>query len=147
MIIDFCTVIFWTILLAALPFYSLTNSTARPFAPPPFRGSLTVIAALRQRFAPLHGGVRRIKKSLHGFFYDCRIATQFCMLLTRHPWLDTYWQERVKNPSVDFLGYWRTAWQFSKLLSRASMRSLLFGKYDKNSMDFFMIAELLCNSA
>ena len=36
--------------------------------------------------------------------------------------------------------------QFSKLLSRASMRSLLFGKYDKNSMDFFMIAESLRNS-
>ena len=37
--------------------------------------------------------------------------------------------------------------QFSKLLSRASMRSLLYGKYDKNSMDFFMIAESLRNSA
>ena len=69
MIIDFCTVIFWTVLLAALPFYSLTNSTARPFAPPPFRGSLTVIA-LRQRCAPLHGGVGLApKKSLLGFFW------------------------------------------------------------------------------
>ena len=69
MIIDFCTVIFWTVLLAALLFYSLTNSTARPFAPPPFRGSLTVIA-LRQRCAPLHGGVGLAqKKSLLGFFW------------------------------------------------------------------------------
>ena len=28
------------------------------------------------------------------FFVDCRIATQFCMLLSRHPWLDIVWQER-----------------------------------------------------
>ena len=33
------------------------------------------------------------------FFRDCRIATQFCTLLTRPPWLDTVWQER-KNPSL-----------------------------------------------
>jgi len=52
---------------------------------------------------PLHGGVRCIKKSLHGFFYDCRIALQFCTLLSRHPWLDVGWQERLKNPSMDFL--------------------------------------------
>jgi len=69
------------------------------------------------------------------------------MLLSRHPWLNTAWQERVKNPSVDFLGYWRTAWQFSKPPSRASLRFLLFGKYDKNSMDFLSIAESLRNSA
>ena len=110
---------------------------------PPFGNPHPACAGLKG----LHGGVRRIKKSLHGFFEDCRIARQFCMLLTRHPWLDTAWQERYKNPSVDFLGYWRTAMQFSKLLSRASMRSLLFGKYDKNSMDFFMIAELHGSSA
>ncbi|MBO6131263.1 MAG: hypothetical protein J6P28_04785, partial [Treponema sp.] len=34
------------------------------------------------------------KKSVHGFFLDCRIATKFCMLLSRHPWLYIVWQER-----------------------------------------------------
>ena len=52
------------------------------------------------------------------------------------------WRRMTReNPSVDFLGYWRTAMQFSKPLSRASLRFLLFGKYDKNSLDFFRIAE------
>jgi hypothetical protein len=81
MIIDFCTVIFWTVLLAALPFYSLTNSTARPFAPPPFRGSLTVIA-LRQRCAPLHGGVGWWEKL--------------------SPWLFTFWQGRIEFRPITF---------------------------------------------
>jgi len=70
MIIDFCTVIFWTVLLAALPFYSLTNSTARPFAPPPFRTSLSAHTALRSVLKVLHGGVGLAqKKSLLGFFW------------------------------------------------------------------------------
>jgi len=62
MIIDFCTVIFWTVLLEALPFYSLTNSTARPFAPPPFRTSLSAHTALRAVLKVLHDGVGWWKK-------------------------------------------------------------------------------------
>ena len=54
------------------------------------------------------------------------------MLLTRHPWLDTYWQERVKNPFVDFVWYRRFTLQISGLLSRASVRFLIFIKYEKN---------------
>lgn len=62
--------IFWTVLLAALPFYSLTNSTARPFAPPPFRTSLSAHTALRSVLKVLHGGVGLApKKSLLGFFW------------------------------------------------------------------------------
>ena len=34
------------------------------------------------------------------FFRDCRIATQFCTLLTRPPWLDTVWQERITFPAL-----------------------------------------------
>ena len=54
------------------------------------------------------------------------------MLLTRHPWLDTYWQERVKNSFVDFVWYRRFTLQISGLLSRASLRFLIFIKYEKN---------------
>ena len=56
------------------------------------------------------------------------------MLLTRHPWLDTYWQERVKNPFVDFVWYRRFTLQISGLLSRASVRFLIFIKYEKKSL-------------
>ncbi|MBQ5499668.1 MAG: hypothetical protein IIT73_07730, partial [Treponema sp.] len=54
---------------------------------------------------------RCIKKSLHVFFYDCRIALQFCTLLSRHPWLDVGWQERLKNPSMDFLNARTPPWR------------------------------------
>ena|GEM_PF-1912716 len=32
------------------------------------------------------------------FSWDCRIAAQFCMLLTRPPWLDTVWQKTITFP-------------------------------------------------
>ncbi len=32
------------------------------------------------------------------FFWDCRIASQFCTLLSRHPWLFICWQERNTFP-------------------------------------------------
>ncbi|MBQ1794733.1 MAG: hypothetical protein II110_03530, partial [Treponema sp.] len=34
------------------------------------------------------------------FFRDCRIARQFCMLLSRPPWLNTGRQESEKNPVI-----------------------------------------------
>ncbi|MBQ2207664.1 MAG: hypothetical protein II413_10735, partial [Treponema sp.] len=62
-----------------LPIYSLANPTAHAFAPPPFRGSLTVIDGERaapstgsgsvsftvNAVAPLHGGVGSAKPFLH----------------------------------------------------------------------------------
>ncbi|MBQ2207349.1 MAG: hypothetical protein II413_09085, partial [Treponema sp.] len=32
------------------------------------------------------------------FSWDCRIAAQFCMLLTRPPWLNISWQETITLP-------------------------------------------------
>ena len=32
------------------------------------------------------------------FSWDCRIAMQFCMLLTRPPWLNIFWQETITFP-------------------------------------------------
>ena len=52
------------------------------------------------------------------FFRDCRIATQFCTLLTRPPWLDTAWQER-KNPS---LPQYRLAKETRSLHSQRSVK-------------------------
>ena len=90
--------IFWTVPLYAPPFYSMANSTERPFRHPlsrvPPSGSIANATRLR---GPFQSGVGRIKKSLLGFFYDCRIARQFCMLLSRHPWLVTALQERLKS--------------------------------------------------
>jgi hypothetical protein len=37
------------------------------------------------------------KNSSVYFSWDCRIASQFCMLLTRPPWLDIPWQETKKT--------------------------------------------------
>ena len=48
----------------------------------------------------LHGGVGRIKKSIRGFFDGCRIAMQFCMLLSRPPWLDIGWQHETSNKTL-----------------------------------------------
>ena len=123
--------------LLALPFCLLANSTARaprhrPSGVPP-SGSITVCllkcacTAKQQpgalppavcvsknqpatRPAPLHGGVCRPEKSLHGFFGDRRFARQISAPLSRHPWLYISWQERrmsfpelaPKNPSMDF---------------------------------------------
>jgi hypothetical protein len=75
----FFMIFFWTVLLYVLPFYSLANPTVHAFAPPPFRGSLTVIDGERaapstgsgsvsftvNAVAPLHGGVGSAKPFLH----------------------------------------------------------------------------------
>ncbi len=47
------------------------------------------------------------KKSIHGFCQDCRIARQFCMLLSRHPWLFTSWQARChyRHPKTAITEY------------------------------------------
>jgi len=34
------------------------------------------------------------------FFWDCRIAEHFCMLLSRHPWLHIAWQARKVEKSL-----------------------------------------------
>ncbi|MBQ1726222.1 MAG: hypothetical protein II039_02420, partial [Treponema sp.] len=34
------------------------------------------------------------------FSGDCRIAAQFCMLLSRHPWLGIGWQGKITFPEL-----------------------------------------------
>ncbi|MBQ1795929.1 MAG: hypothetical protein II110_09650, partial [Treponema sp.] len=57
----------------------------------------------------LHGSIFFGKKQLRSlslpkknpsvdFSWDCRIAAQFCMLLTRPPWLNIFWQETITLP-------------------------------------------------
>ncbi|MBO6130530.1 MAG: hypothetical protein J6P28_01060 [Treponema sp.] len=62
----------------------------------------------------------------------CRIAVQFCMLLSRHPWLGNGWQA-TKNLH-GFLRDCRIAAQFCMLLSRPSMGFLFVGKYEEKSI-------------
>jgi len=45
---------------------------------------------------PLQSRVGRLKKSLLGFFEDCRSALHFCRLPSRPPWLGIFWQGREK---------------------------------------------------
>ena len=72
-----------------------------------FFGLQNCKAILHAAKPPIHGLFTnwhvRAKKYIHVFCQDCRIAMQFCMLLSRHPWLFTNWQVRAKNPSLDFL--------------------------------------------
>ena len=70
------------------------------------------------------------EKSIRGFFWDCRIATQFCRLLSR-PSLGSLIFIKYENPSVDFSGDCRIATQFCMLLSRPSMGFVIFIKYEK----------------
>ena len=101
--------IFWTVIFSVLPFCSLANSTDHAFAPPPFRGSglrlhcrgSTSSPSGNQPVAgPSMAAYVHSKNSSMTFLNDCRIALQFCTLLSRHPWLDIGWQERLKNPSI-----------------------------------------------
>jgi hypothetical protein len=113
----FFLIFFWTVLPAALPslprlkpafmpnrhplsrvpaFASialrqrLRRPSNRAYVPkkiPPwiFFGSEICKANLRGAKSPIHGlfNFYQVRKSLRGFFWDCRIATQFCMLLSR----------------------------------------------------------------
>ena len=70
-----------------------------------FFGSEICKANLRGAKPPLHGlfNFYQVRKSLRGFFWDCRIATQFCMLLSR-PSMGSLIFIKYENPSVDFSG-------------------------------------------
>jgi len=68
----------------------------------------------------------------------CRIAVQFCMLLSRASMRSLIFGKEDENPSMDFPEYCRIAVQFCMLLSRASMRSLIFGKEDENLCEFYL---------
>ncbi|MBQ1593082.1 MAG: hypothetical protein II077_13695, partial [Treponema sp.] len=61
--------------------------------------------------AALHGSIFLGKNQLRSlslpkknpsvyFSWDCRIASQFCTLLTRHPWLNIPWQEPITFPEL-----------------------------------------------
>ncbi|HBB14435.1 MAG TPA: hypothetical protein DCZ76_09180 [Treponema sp.] len=67
------------------------------------------------------------RKNSMDFFRDCRIATQFCTLLPRHPWLDTVCQER-KNPS---LPQYRLAKETRSLHSQRSVKRPVEGNIPK----------------
>jgi len=68
----------------------------------------------------------------------CRIAVQFCMLLSRASMRSLIFGKEDEHPSMDFPEYCRIAVQFCMLLSRASMRSLIFGKEDENLCEFYL---------
>ena len=75
---------FWTVLFLVLPSCLLANSTESLSRHPLSRATLSLRPACGGLATPpFQSGVGRIKKSIRGFFYDCRIAVQFCMLLSR----------------------------------------------------------------
>ena len=80
---------------------------------------------------------------------DCRIAVQFCMLLSRHPWLFTNWQVRAKkiHPWIFFGLKNRGA-----ILHVAKSPSMAFYELASTSkkntfLDFLWIEESLRNSS
>ena len=88
-----------------------TNWQVRAKIPP------WIFCGLQKYFAILHaakppsmafyGLASTSKKSILGFFEDCRIALQFCMLLSRHPWLFTSWHARChyRHPKTAITEY------------------------------------------
>ena len=99
----FFLIFFWTVLPAALPSLPRLKSAFMPNRHPLSRVPAFASIALRQ---PLRGPSNRAydpEKSLHGFFWDCRIATQFCMLLSR-PSMGSLILFKYENPSWIFLG-------------------------------------------
>ena len=64
---------FWTVLFLVLPSCLLANSTESLSRHPLSRATLSLRPACGGLATPpFQSGVGRIKKSLRGFFYDCR---------------------------------------------------------------------------
>ena len=70
-----------------------------------FFGSEICKANLRGAKPPLHGlfNFYQVRKSIRGFFWDCKTATQFCMLLSR-PSMGSVILFKYENPSWIFGG-------------------------------------------
>jgi len=70
------------------------NKKATYYGVPGFRGPYPSIA-IATATPPLHAGLIPAQKNPSmDFSWDCRIALQFCTLLSRHPWLFNFYQER-----------------------------------------------------
>lgn len=70
------------------------NKKATYYGVPGFRGPYPSIA-IATATPPLHAGlIPAQKKSLRGFFLGLQIRKQICALLSRHPWLVNFFQDR-----------------------------------------------------